>query len=106
MNDTNIHAAVVVIFKPLSFAVVFSTCQVTLAVFLAITITFARNKLNMMGKKMMEMAEVMMLMLMSTFVNTTRKLGGALAAVRRLATLRLLKIYKCYNDISGNLILF
>ena len=45
-------------------------------------------------------------MTMSTFVDTTRKLGGAVAAVRRLASLRLLKIYKRYNDNSGNAILF
>ena len=65
MNDTNIHAAVVVIFKPLSFAVVFSTYEVTLAVFLAITIAFAKNKMNMVGKKMMEMA-----MMMTSFTKT------------------------------------
>ena len=64
-NDTNINAAVVVIFKPLSFAVVFSTCEVTLAVFLAITIAFAKNKMNMVGKKMMEMA-----MMMTSFTKT------------------------------------
>ena len=45
-------------------------------------------------------------MTMSTFVNATRKLGGAAAAIRALASLRLLKVYKLYNENVNKVILF
>ena len=48
----------------------------------------------------------MMMMMMTTFANTTRKLGGAFAAIRALASLRLLKIYKLYNENVNKVILF
>ena len=49
---------------------------------------------------------MMMMMMMTTFANTTRKLGGAAAAIRALASLRLLKVYKLYNENVNKVILF
>ena len=56
---TNIYTAIVVLLVPLSFAVVFSTHKVALAVFFAIAITFAKNKMSMMVTKVTEMAVMM-----------------------------------------------
>ena len=106
--DTNICAAIGVLVEPLSFAVVFPTHKVALAVFLAIAITCAKNKMSMMVTEVMEMAVMvatltkkkMVMMLKTTFAKTTWKLRWAAAAIRRLASRRLFKIYKWYNDIS------
>ena len=80
--DTNICAAIGVLVEPLSFAVVFPTHKVALAVFLAIAITCAKNKMCMMVTEVMEMAVMvatltkkkMVMMLKTTFAKTTWKL--------------------------------
>ena len=80
--DTNICAAIGVLVEPLSFAVVFPTHKVALAVFLAIAITCAKNKMSMMVTEVMEMAVMvatltkkkMVMMLKTTFAKTTWKL--------------------------------
>ena len=77
--DTNICAAIGVLVEPLSFAVVFPTHKVALAVFLAIAITCAKNKMSMMVTEVVVMMTTInkkkvVMMLKTTFAKTTWKL--------------------------------